>query len=508
MDQDILATATDLREFTDVKTTSWCYADIMEATIDHDGQVDEEGVEQWLSYTPAYTVTYYYSGTSFQEKVYAGDYAVLTPKTNADGKTITRWIFPTTGVMKDPTNTAIYGPTSYTAWYAPTLISDHSQYISGYTDGTFKPNGTLTRAEAVQILYNLLADQSVGSYPSSFTDVASGSWYYTAVTTLASRGLLVSGGKFRPNDAITRGEFVEMVAKLVPYQNAKLSFTDVESNSTYYSAIATAVSKGWVSGYPDGTFRPSGNLTRAEAVTVFNKILGRVGDATTEKQMDSRYTFTDVASTSWAYQAIMEAATTHTFTWKNNAESWSTYTHNYTKSVNWESSDSVVAAASITNTITSTYSGNYTHSYNWDYSEGLAESYVSSYSSSSNYLIWVSLQNQKVYVFYGSKGNWDLIHTFICGTGKSTSPTPTGVTKTTYKQTGWFESSYTVAPVVRFYPNTGYAFHSRLYYPGGSSVLKDASIGYPVSHGCVRMLTPDVTYIYNWIPNGTTVIIY
>ena len=82
------------------------------------------------------------------------------------------------------------------------------------------------------------------------------------------------------------------------------------------------------------------------------------------------------------------------------------------------------------------------------------------------------------------------------------------MTYITYKQkSGWTTSSYTVAPVVRFYPGTGYAFHSRLYYPN-SSTLKDASIGYPCSHGCVRMLTQDVTYIYNYMPNNTTVVIY
>ena len=76
--------------------------------------------------------------------------------------------------------------------------------------------------------------------------------------------------------------------------------------------------------------------------------------------------------------------------------------------------------------------------------------------------------------------------------------------KTTYKQTGWFQSSYQVLPVVRFYGG-GYAFHSRLYYPR-STTLQDPSIGFPVSHGCVRMYDEDIQWIYDNVPDGTTVV--
>jgi lipoprotein-anchoring transpeptidase ErfK/SrfK len=82
-----------------------------------------------------------------------------------------------------------------------------------------------------------------------------------------------------------------------------------------------------------------------------------------------------------------------------------------------------------------------------------------------------------------------------------------GLTKTTYKETGWYNSTYSCRPVVRFYPNTGYAFHSRLYYPNGTT-LKDSSIGWPVSAGCIRMLDADINYLYKYLPNGSTVLIY
>ena len=81
------------------------------------------------------------------------------------------------------------------------------------------------------------------------------------------------------------------------------------------------------------------------------------------------------------------------------------------------------------------------------------------------------------------------------------------MTYVTYKQTNWTTESYTCRPIVRFYPNTGYAFHSRLYYPG-TDHIKDASMGFPVSHGCVRMMDEGINWIYNNIPTKTTVVIY
>lgn len=129
------------------------------------------------------------------------------------------------------------------------------------------------------------------------------------------------------------------------------------------------------------------------------------------------------------------------------------------------------------------------------------------YSSPTPYLLWVSRSAQKVNVFEGSKENWELIHEFDCATGAPGSSTPVGVTYVTYKQTNWTTSSYTCRPIVRFYPNTGYAFHSRLYYPGTDKV-KDPSMGFPVSHGCVRMMDEGIYWLYDNVPTKTTVVIF
>lgn len=162
--------------------------------------------------------------------------------------------------------------------------------------------------------------------------------------------------------------------------------------------------------------------------------------------------------------------------------------------------------------VSSVYQGNFTLKWaeEHDYEDFEKEVFVNvkGYTSDTDYLIWVNLAMQRVNIFEGSKENWKLMRSSIVGTGATRSQTPVGVYYTTYKQeAGWTTSTYTCRPVVGFYKGTGYAFHSRLYYPR-TSTLTDAQIGYPVSHGCVRMYDEDVWYIYNSIPLGTTVVVY
>ena len=169
-------------------------------------------------------------------------------------------------------------------------------------------------------------------------------------------------------------------------------------------------------------------------------------------------------------------------------------------------------AAAILKQVSSVYRGNYTTSYaaNNDYSKTTKEVWINAkgYSSNTNYLVWINRAYQHVNVFTGSKGNWKLTKSFIVGTGAVSTPTPVGVTTVSYKlKAGWTTGTYTVRPVVGFYPGTGYAFHSRLCYPGTDTEY-DFSSGYPVSHGCVRMKHNDINWIYNNVPIGSTVVIY
>ena len=150
-----------------------------------------------------------------------------------------------------------------------------------------------------------------------------------------------------------------------------------------------------------------------------------------------------------------------------------------------------------------TGSGNYTLAKDFDNDDKVIWVNSRNYSSSTNYLIWVSLACQKVNVFTGSAGNWKLANVFPCATGAYSTPTPPGTYKISYKQSRWQYNGYWCGPVTGFY--NGYAFHSWLNTNSGGAY--DHTMGRPVSHGCVRMKDPDAQFI-NKLPYDTTVVIY
>lgn len=172
-----------------------------------------------------------------------------------------------------------------------------------------------------------------------------------------------------------------------------------------------------------------------------------------------------------------------------------------------------ISEEEVLRTVTSTYAGNYTLAWakSHDYNQEIKTAWVNlkGYSSQTKYLVWVNLTYQRVNIFEGSQGNWKLIRECLCGSGKNSTPTIKGVFTTSYKQSAWDYGSYYCGPIVRFYGSSGYAFHSRLeYWPMNSDRYYDASIGYPVSHGCLRMYNDDIWFMYNNIPNGTTVVVH
>lgn len=168
-------------------------------------------------------------------------------------------------------------------------------------------------------------------------------------------------------------------------------------------------------------------------------------------------------------------------------------------------------AAAVLALVTTGYKGDYTLAWaqSNDYEAGVKTAWVNAkgYSSRTNYLVWVNITHQRVNVFTGSAGNWSLDKTFIVGTGASGKDTPTGVFKVIGRSTrGWTTKAYTVKPVI-FFLNSAYGFHSRLYDPG-TTKINDARIGFPISHGCVRMYDEDVAWFYDNIPTNTTVVVY
>ena len=199
---------------------------------------------------------------------------------------------------------------------------DHYAYIKGYPNGSFKPNATITRAEAASIFYRLLTDSTRRTYSTSyntFKDVPAKAWYNTAVSTMAKLGIVNGGsdGCFRPNDPITRAEIAAMIARCDgnSYGSAYTNFSDVKGHWAA-SYIARAYELGWINGYGT-TYAPDKYISRAETVAILNRVLNRAPQ-TTSDLLSGLNTFNDVSVTSWYYLDVEEAANSHTYTRKTN----------------------------------------------------------------------------------------------------------------------------------------------------------------------------------------------
>ena len=206
--------------------------------------------------------------------------------------------------------------------------TNHNAYVSGRTATTFVPNGTLTRAEAAKLLYELMTAQAHKQYDRSdngFSDVPAGKWYAVAVSTLANAGAIkgYSNGTFQPGKPITRAEFVTILTGIYGANTSKgMPFADVDS-AWCHDAVATAYANGLVGGYADGTFHPNQTITRAEAVTILNRVLGRSCDLTfVQANAQAASHFTDVTPGAWYYAAVTEASVGHTFTELTGIERW------------------------------------------------------------------------------------------------------------------------------------------------------------------------------------------
>ena len=213
---------------------------------------------------------------------------------------------------------------------APKLnTADHFAYVQGYPDGTVKPAGNITRAETAAILFRLMDDASRKTYystKSGFRDVASGSWYNTYVATLNNAGVITdsSNGYFRPNEAITRAELAAMLAKFSETTGAANYFNDVSAKYWAANAIAICAKLGWITGYPDGTFRPDKNVTRAELMAMINRATGRAPKSA-DAFLPGMKTWIDNTSDKWYYLDVQEATNSHSYTVKGS-ETWTALT--------------------------------------------------------------------------------------------------------------------------------------------------------------------------------------
>ena len=207
--------------------------------------------------------------------------------------------------------------------------SDHFAYVQGYPNGTVKPAGNITRAETAAILFRLMDDASRKTYystKSGFRDVASGSWYNTYVATLNNAGVITdsSNGYFRPNEAITRAELAAMLAKFSETTGAANYFNDVSASYWAANAIAICAKLGWITGYPDGTFRPDKNVTRAELMAMINRATGRAPKSA-DAFLPGMKTWIDNTADKWYYLDVQEATNSHSYTVKGS-ETWTALT--------------------------------------------------------------------------------------------------------------------------------------------------------------------------------------
>lgn len=203
---------------------------------------------------------------------------------------------------------------------------DHFQYIQGYPDGTVRPEGLITREEVSTVFYRLLESQyrmSMLTLVEDFPDIDSSRWSIRHIATLAN-GKIIEGypdNSFRPSNYITRAELATIASKfdrLTPSTNNM--FSDIEGHwaNKYINSAAT---KGWVSGYLDGTFKPDQYITRAEFVTLVNNVLERM--VRKENILPEARKFPDLPDTMWYYEAMEEAVNSHLYIrLEDRSESW------------------------------------------------------------------------------------------------------------------------------------------------------------------------------------------
>ena len=353
---------------------------------------------------------------------------------------------------------------------------------------------------------------------SGFTDASSLEGKQRAAAELLVEAGIVNGdnyGRLNPSKGVTRAEFVTMLYRIKDSGKANvIKYDDSYADLAGIKIIVTGsdVKAG-------GTLKAQASLSGVPAGAVFNAQWHLDGKpAKGYYAANKSYTDGVQSSMTWTptYSLNMQLYKRVGFELVDSSGGRTAHIYNE-KTINIANYPQThyityadgTAPTKIFDTVQSSYKGNYKSSYNPDYLDITKQNFVNNrgYSSNTQYLVWANLATQKVNVFQGSKGKWKLIKVFRCASGARATPTPQGVTYVTYKQTKWKTDSYVCKPIVRFYPNTGYAFHSVLYKPDESGI-KDGSIGFPVSHGCLRMKPSSIQWIYDNIPTKTTVVIY
>lgn len=276
-------------------------------------------------------------GTAYKdERCSSGTKVTLDKTPTRESYTFTGWYADKALTQKITSVTMNGDKTVYAGWEAtgvPDKLNgdDHFAYVIGYPDGKVHPEGNISRAETATIFFRLLkADIRDGNLTADneFSDVSDGQWHNKAVSTMAKLGIVKGrrADSFDPNASITRAEFAAICARFSTrtVENSG-SFSDI-SGHWAENEIERAAAFGWISGYPDGTFRPDARITRAEAMTMINRVLCRMPQSESDL-LDSMVTWPDNKPSDWHYLAVQEATNSHDFNRQGEVgESWTKLT--------------------------------------------------------------------------------------------------------------------------------------------------------------------------------------
>ena len=277
-------------------------------------------------------------GTSYKDESYSSGTTVTLDKAPVrESYTFTGW-YADKALTDKITNVKMTGnKTVYAGWKAtgvPDMLNgdDHYAYVVGYSDGTVRPNANISRAEVATIFFRLLKEEVRDgnlTAENTFADVTDGQWHNKAISTMAKLGVVKgrNAEAFDPDAPITRAEFATICARFDKTQiSTSSNFTDI-SGHWAEKYIERAATLGWIAGYSDGTFRPSNYITRAEAMTMINRVLCRMPQSEDDLLNDMTI-WPDNHPTDWHYLAVQEATNSHDFDRKGAVnEKWTKLTN-------------------------------------------------------------------------------------------------------------------------------------------------------------------------------------
>lgn len=326
--------------------------DDLELYIDYDG----ENTYQATIYSPStggtsrYTLTYETNGGSpIDKETYARNaIAKLTKVPKKEGYIFEGWYLDKELTQKVTEVKMIKNTTVYAAWVEDNGIAgggydtpeklngdDHFAYIVGYPEGDVRPGNNITRAEVTTIFFRLVKENVRNmnlAYENSFSDVDILDWYNTAVSTMVKLGIVNgrNAESFDPNAFITRAEFAAICARFADTEvEAENKFTDVAGHWAE-KEIYEAAEYGWIRGYEDNTFRPDRFITRAEAMTMINRVLNRIPENVNDLLDDMKKWFDNSDEAAWYYIPVQEATNSHDYDKKNNVyEKWTSLNENF-----------------------------------------------------------------------------------------------------------------------------------------------------------------------------------